>query len=396
MKWFGGKSMNSHTKQKNYLQTYFTYLTKNKFTVAYNDYDFFSKNTFPADRNPYYFNEHPNKVEFSRLEYLHKGEKRIDSFTNIMENSGTNALIIIKDNSIVYEGYFNGFKRETPHKLFSITKSFISALIGIAISQGIITSVDDLIKSYVPEFNLKSVTIKQLLQMDAGIKYTEGHFPWRDEAKVYLSPDARKLAFSVVEDTNENFFHYNDYHLLLLGLVLERATGTTISNYLYDNLLSKLGMQFPNSIILDSEKSSFEKIESGLVMTALDLAKFGCLFLQKGEWQGQQIIPKEWVEESVTQGNVPSTREHFRYYENHPWGKMWFRQNKAYYKYLWWGHKNREQNNDFFALGSLGQVLYISPQNNAVAIRLGKKWGIMDWWPTILYKLVNQICNPAR
>lgn len=387
----GGEFVMTLNKQKNYIQTYFSYLRKNKLSVAYNDYDFFSKNIFPADHHPFSFHESANKREFITIEYLHKGDKRKDSFRRVMENSGTNALIIIKDDLIVYEGYFNGHKRETPHKLFSVTKSFMSALIGIAISHGAINSVNDLVKTYLPEINLNSVTIKHLLQMDAGIKYKEGHLPWKDEARVYLNPDARKLALSVVEDPNEGFFHYNDYHLLLLGLILERATGTSISNFLYNNILSKLGMQFPSSIILDSQKSAFEKVESGLVMTGLDLAKFGRLYLQNGEWEGKQIIPREWVEESVNQGNVPSTIEHFRYYNDHPWGKMWFRQNKAYYKYLWWGHKSHEQNNDFFALGSLGQVLYISPQKNAIAIRLGKKWGIMDWWPTVLYKLINQL-----
>ncbi|WLV24641.1 serine hydrolase [Aciduricibacillus chroicocephali] len=379
----------SYSKQKGYLQTYFSYLKKYNFSVAYNDYEFFPTKKFPSSITPFNFNVSPNQKEFSMIEYLHKGVKRTAPFTTFMENSETNALIIIKDNSIIYEGYFNGHKRETPHKLFSITKSFVSALIGIAVEHGKIKNVDELVKTYVPEIQLKNITIKQLLQMEAGIKYTEGHFPWRDEAKVYLYPDARKLALSVVEVTNERFFHYNDYHLLLLGLVLERATGKTISEYLHANILSELGMEFPSYIIMDSEKSSFEKIESGLVMTAIDLAKFGSLYLKSGEWEGKQIIAKQWVHESVNQLNVPANMEHFNYYNRHPWGKMWFKQNKAYYKYLWWGHKNSPQNNDFFALGSLGQVLYISPENNAVAIRLGKKWGVMDWWPTILYKLVN-------
>jgi CubicO group peptidase (beta-lactamase class C family) len=377
--------------QKGYLQTYFSYLKKYRFSVSYNDFEFFSTKKFLPSNTPYHFNVSPNRREFSTIDYLHKGAKRTAPFTSFMEKSGTNALIIIKDQSIVYEGYFNGHKRETPHKLFSITKSFVSALIGIAIEQGKMKSVEDLVKTYVPEIQLDNVTIKQLLQMEAGIKFTEGHLPWKDESKVYLHPDARKVALSVVEDTDKKFFHYNDYHLLLLGIVLERATGKSISQYLNDHILSKLGLEFPSYIILDSEKSGFEKLESGLVMTAIDLAKFGSLYLNKGEWKGQQVLAKQWIQESVNPLNVPANKEHFHYYTNHPWGKMWFNHNKAYYKYLWWGHKNKAENNDFFALGSLGQVLYISPENNAIAIRLGKKWGVMDWWPTILYKLINQI-----
>jgi len=374
---------------KKYIHTYLSYMLSNKFAVAYNDFQFFSTKTLAIDNNPYSFRETPNKLKFSTLEYLHKGKKRIADFNPFMEKTGTTALLIIKNDTIFYEGYFNGHKRDTPQKLFSITKSFISALIGIAIDSGHIKSVDDFISAYIPEIKLRNIRIKHLLQMDAGIKFKEGHFPWKDEAKVYLHPNARKLALTVVEDTNDTFFHYNDYHLLLLGLILERTTGKSVTDFFYEKIWSQLGMEFPGFMIVDSEKYSFEKIESGLVMTAIDLAKFGRLYLKSGEWEGKQIIRQDWIEESVSPNNVPSSNDHFRYYHKHPWGKMWFNHNKAYYKYLWWGHINHKANNDYFALGALGQVLYVSPENNTIAIRLGKKWGVMDWWPTILYKLIN-------
>lgn len=149
-------------------------------------------------------------------------------------------------------------------------------------------------------------------------------------------------------------------------MILERATSQSVSDYMYKELISKLDLEFPSNWILDSKKHAFEKTESGLVMTAIDLAKFGSLYLKQGNWQGEHIISQEWVQESTSKQNVITSMEHFRYYKHHPWGKMWFRQNKAYYKYLWWGYKNREENNDYFALG-----------NNSVAIRLGKSW---EYW----------------
>jgi CubicO group peptidase (beta-lactamase class C family) len=360
-----------------------------KCKVQSDDYEFFSCGELPAHDNPYYFKETSNPLSFSSIEYRHKGQKRSDNFYAFMQKTGTTSLIIIKDDTLVYEGYFNGHERHTPQKLFSITKSFTSALIGIAIEDGYIRDVNDPVRSYIPELSTNNMTIKQLLQMDAGIKYKEGHFPWRDEAKVYLHPNVRQLALSVTEDTTKNFFHYNDYHPLLLGIILERTTGRKVIDYFYDKIWSKLGMQFPGRMIMDSKPSSFEKLESGLVMTAIDLAKFGSLYLKNGAWAGQQLINQNWVEESVNRHGVPRDMGHFRYYQNHPWGKMWFRQNKAYYKYFWWGHLNCETNNDYLALGAMGQVLYISPENNALAIRTGKKWGVLDWWPTILYKLIN-------
>ncbi|ULT54580.1 beta-lactamase family protein [Neobacillus drentensis] len=375
--------------KKNYIHTYLSYMVSNKFSVAYDDYQFFSTKKFPSDPNPSSFKESSNKLEFTTIEHLHKGKKRLADFNQFMENTGTTALLIIKNDTILYEGYFNGHKRDTPQKLFSITKSFISALVGIAIDSGYIKSVEDSVSFYLPELKLKNISIKHLLQMDAGIKFKEGHFPWRDEAKVYLYPNARELALTIVEDTKDTFFHYNDYHLLLLGLILERTTGKSVTDFFYEKIWSPLGMEFPGFIIVDSEKYSFEKIESGLVMTAIDLAKFGSLYMKNGEWAGKQIISQDWIEESVSPNNVPSNREHFRYYHKHPWGKMWFNQNKAYYKYLWWGHLNNKTTNDYFALGALGQVLYVSPDTNTMAIRLGRKWGVMDWWPTILNKLIS-------
>lgn len=389
---YGGIRVKARLKQNSYTQSYISYLMKNGFSVAYDDYHLFSTNEFPKGDDYYCYEPSLKRSEISSIEYLHKGQRRSSPFTPFMEQSETTALILIKDDQIYYEGYFNGHERGIPHKLFSITKSFISALVGIAINQGLIHHLDDPITAYIPELKLKSMTIKQLLQMDAGIKFKEGLLPWSDEAKVYLHPNARELALSVVEDSSGSFFHYNDYHLLLLGLILERVTGQSVSEYMYQQLLSKLGFQFQSHWILDSEKHALEKTESGLVMTAIDLAKFGTLFLKKGKWQGEQLIKPEWIHESTCREHVIFDKQHFHYYEKHPWGKMWFKQNKAYYKYLWWGHRNREENNDYFALGNLGQVLYISPENNALAIRLGKKWGIMDWWPSILHKLINTYC----
>lgn len=381
---------NQIIKERTYLQTYLAYMFENKFSVHYNDYRFFSTKELPLSDSPYMYDESHSPLRATTIDFLHKGQKRTDDMNAFLQHSGTTALLIIKDDKLVYEQYFIGHERKTPQRIFSITKSFISALIGIAINQKFINSVDDLVTSYLPEFQMGKMNIKQLLQMDAGIKYKEGHFPWRDEARVYLHPDARKLALSAMEDKNKGFFHYNDYHLLLLGLILERATLKSVTEFFYENLWSKLGMQYSGYMILDSKKNAFEKIESGLVMTAIDLAKFGSLYLKKGYWEGTQIISNKWVEESVSRDNVPSKSDHFRYYHKHPWGRMWFRQNKAYYKYLWWGHLNNEVNNDYFALGALGQVLYISPENNAVAIRLGKKWGVMDWWPSILFQLIKK------
>jgi CubicO group peptidase (beta-lactamase class C family) len=373
-----------------YTRAVLAYMLRNRFQVRSDDYRFFPTGSLPAHTEPYCFKEATAPLEISTIEYRHKGQSRSENFHSFMQRSGTTSLLIIKDDALVYEGYFNGHQRGAAQKLFSITKSFTSALIGKAIEEGYILSVNDPIRLYLPELKMNAMTVKQLLQMDAGIKFEEGHLPWKDETKVYLHPNARQLALSATEVAQEaGFFHYNDYHPLLLGLILERTTGKKVIDYFLEKIWNPLGMQYPGMMIMDSKQSAFEKLESGLVMSALDLAKFGRLFLNGGNWDGQQLLQRSWVEESVSPHGVPCNKEHFRYYQDHPWGKMWFRHNKAYYKYLWWGHLNGEANHDYFALGALGQVLYISPRNQSIAIRTGSRWGVMDWWPTILHELIN-------
>lgn len=226
-----------------YVQTFFSYMIKNKLSVVYDDYKMLPTNDLPPNETPFLFKQNSNKRLFSQVEYLHKGTPKIVDFDEFMNNSGTTSLLIIKDDTVVYEGYFNGHEKSTPQKLFSITKSFTSALIGIAIDQGFIKSVDDNVSFYIPELKVGTMTIKQLLQMDAGIKFKEGHFPWKDEAKVYLHPNARHLALSVKEESNKGYFHYNDYHLMLLGLILEKTTGITVTKFFLITIAIRLGYE---------------------------------------------------------------------------------------------------------------------------------------------------------
>jgi len=377
-----------------YAKTFMSYMWRYKCKVRSDDFDFFASEHLPADEDPYSFKETHAPLAFSSVEYRHKGQPRSEEFHSFMQRTGTTALLIVKEDTLLYEGYYNGHHRGSLQRMFSITKSWASALIGIAIEEGDIGSVNDPVRRYIPELTGCGMTIRQLLQMDAGIRYQEGHYPWRDEAKVFLHPDARRLALSVQEDPCANFFHYNDYHPLLLGIILERATGRRVAEYFDHKIWRPLGMQFPGKLILDSRESSFAKLESGLVMTALDLAKFGGLYLNHGRWRGRQILRQSWVEESVSPEGAPCDPEHFRYYRNHPWGKMWLSHHQAYYKYLWWGRRNADADHDYFALGALGQVLYVSPGKRAIAVRTGTKWGVRDWWPTILRRLIHS--DPGR
>ena len=314
----------------------------------------------------------------------------MDDFDSFLEKKRTQAFIVIQDDAILYEQYFNGANRDSIVTSFSTAKSFTSALIGIAIYKGHIGSVNDPITDYLPElaerdFAFKNITIRNLLMMSSGIQYAEFPFVNGDDAKTYYYPDLRQL---VLEDTHVvglpgEEFHYNNYHPLLLGMILERATGTTVTNYLQEKIWKPIGMEYSGSWSLD--ENGFEKMESGINARAIDFAKLGRLFLYNGNWDGTQVITAEWVAES-TQADTSVD------YENYYYDSFIFANGQGYYKYMWWGIQRDEQDYDFMALGNHGQFIYISPQKNLIILRFGETYGEItgaDGWVEMFYEFAS-------
>ena len=318
----------------------------------------------------------------------------LDDFDSFLEKNRTQAFIVIQDDTILYEHYFNGASRDSIVTSFSTAKSFTSALIGIAISEGYIQSVDDPITAYLPELAdrdpaFSNITIRNLLMMSSGIKYAEFPFVNGDDAKTYYYPNLRQLALEDTHITGSpgEHFLYNNYHPLLLGLILERTTGTSVASYLQEKIWKPVGMEYPGSWSLD--ENGFEKMESGINARAIDFAKFGRLFLENGNWNGVQIIPAEWVVES-TQAD-PSVD-----YENYYPHDFIFANKQGYYKYMWWGIPRNEQQYDFMALGNHGQIIYISPQKNLMILRFGESYGEFgsaQSWVDMFHEFASQLGN---
>ena len=318
----------------------------------------------------------------------------MDDFDSFLEKNRTQAFIVIQDDAILYEKYFNGASRDSIVTSFSTAKSFTSALIGIAISEGHIHSVDDPITVYLPELAKRdpafaNITIRNLLMMSSGIKYAEFPFVNGDNAKTYYYPNLRQLSLEdtrIVALPGEKFL-YNNYHPLLLGMIIERATGTSVANYLQEKIWKPIGMEYPGSWSLD--ENGFEKMESGINARAIDFAKFGRLFLYNGNWNGVQVIPAEWVAES-TQADTSVD------YANYYYDDFIFANGQGYYKYMWWGIQRDEQNYDFMALGNHGQFIYISPQKNLIILRFGETYGEItgaDGWVDMFYKFATNLVN---
>ena len=312
-----------------------------------------------------------------------------NSFKEWAIESQTTALIVIKKDTIIYEKYFNGFGRDSYFHSQSMAKSFISFLIGAAIDDSTIKSVNDPITNYIPELlernsSFKKITIKDLLEMRSGLAYntslipfTNIHSPWHDEAVGYYHPNIRKLLLENVEISSEpgKNFQYSNYNTSYLGLILERATNLTVSSYLGQKLWSRI-MEYDALFSIDSKKSNFEYMPSRLIARAIDYARFGQLMLNEGNWYGEQIISKDWIQES-TQENKSISRDIY---------PKWFGKSdkRIYYSYQWWGHVNKDGTFNFYANGNLGQNIYMIPDKETVIVHCGNSLqyysGDFDLW----------------
>jgi CubicO group peptidase (beta-lactamase class C family) len=306
------------------------------------------------------------------------GERKgLDEF---LRETDTLAFLVVHEDRLVHERYFNGATRASLQTSFSAAKSFVSALVGIAIDAGLIDSVEDPVTNYLPELaerdpRFRQITLRHLLTMSSGIRYREGGFPsLGDDTHTYYGVDLRDLALNQtrIDQPPGLAWVYNNYHPLLLGLVLERSTRTSVSDFMARRLWQPLGAEADATWNLDSERSGFEKLESGVNARPVDYARFGLLFLHNGEWNGRRIISEDWVRTST--GADPVTDS--AYYHG--------------YRYFWW--IDVERPGRFYALGKYGQYIYVAPDAEAVVVRFGRDWGVGDnTWLAAFRNVADQL-----
>ena len=284
-------------------------------------------------------------------------------FDKFLEDNKTVAFLIIKNDTIQYEKYFKGYDKQSIVPSFSMAKSVTSILIGCAIDDSLIKSVDEPITNYIPELSkngFDKVTIKHLLQMTSGIKFNESYVnPFGDAASFYYGLNLRKEIGKMKLKTEPGKkFEYVSGNTQLLGLILERSLkDKTITSYLQEKIWTPLGMEYDASWSIDRKKNGLEKTFCCLNARARDFAKIGRLYKNKGNWNGKQIVSQKWVEESTKLDTSEGSAN--------------------FYQYQWW---LPTPNKDFMAEGILGQFVYVNPTKDLIIVRLGKKEGKADWW----------------
>ena len=262
-----------------------------------------------------------------------------------------NSVLVVNQGTIVREKYYNDFTYRTEFNTYSVTKSFTSTLIGIAIDQGIIGSVNDPIVSYFPNITFDNdspekqrVTIKHVLTMTSGFDYgVDPTLAPPVEGSVALhvlnSPVSREPGTSWVYDSQAPS---------ILNRIIEIQSSMPLMEFANETLFQPLGIQDPR---WGADDSGLTYGGFGLYLTSREMAKFGQLFLQEGIWEGEQLVSKEWVQESTSE-HMPENAD-FVYSVRPP----------SDYGYLWWVH------DDFYiASGLHGQRIFVNPENDYVLV----------------------------
>ena len=295
------------------------------------------------------------------------------SLGDLLSSSDTTAFIVLHDDAVAFERYYGGDDRNSIQTSFSVAKSYASALVGIALGEGAIRSVDDPITRYLPELlerdpRFARITIAHLMSMSSGLRYEENGLPWGDDAETYYGTDLRDLALTDTEIVEApGRWHYNNYNPLLLGMILERTTGVPVAEYLERELWRPLGTEFDASWSLDSEDSGFEKMESGINARAIDFARLGALYLHEGTWAGDQIVPRSWVRASTSPAPTAPGYD---------------------YGYWWW----LEPGGAYMARGNLGQFVFVDPRHDVVVARFGTDDGDVDW-PAVFAEVADSVAS---
>lgn len=286
-------------------------------------------------------------------------------FENYLEGNHTVAFLIIQNDTVKYERYFDNYSASDIVPSFSMAKSITSILIGAAIADGLILSVDDPVVKYIPELSknkgFEEIKITHLLQMTSGIKFSEGYYnPFGEVASFYYGRNLKKEMKKLkLKRKPGEAFEYISGNTAVLGWILDKVLkDKTLTEYLEEKLWRPLQMEYDATWSLDKKKG-LEKAFCCINARAVDYAKIGRLYLHKGSWEGQQIVPESWVEQST---RIDTTE-----------GSAWYYQNQ------WW---LPSKNGDFLAQGILGQYIYVNPEKNLVIVRLGKKQGKVNWWQT--------------
>ena len=290
-------------------------------------------------------------------------EDKVVKVDEYLSRTDTSALLILKDGKISYENYWLTGGKNVQWISMSVAKSFISALIGIAIDQGHIKSLEDEVTDYVPQLKnsaYDNVRIKDILQMSSGASWNEDYSDPNSDinrsSKIFaIGGSLDEFSASLKKELKPGSYNrYNSTDTQVLGMLLREATRTSVTKYMQEMLWHPMGAQDSGYWILDSK--NMEMAYAGFNATARDYAKLGELYRLGGKINGKQIIPSDWIKASV-KPDAPHLMPGDNPLSDFPLG----------YGYQWWVP---DLSGDFSAIGVYNQFIYVSPKSNMVIVKL--------------------------
>jgi CubicO group peptidase (beta-lactamase class C family) len=253
------------------------------------------------DKDAFYFKTLKKSNEIFQWKTKNKQAQLTKNEIEFIESLGGKSFLVIKNDSIVLEKYFEDHQENTVSNSFSATKTFVALLIGIAIEEGHINSIDDKVSVYLPEFkenDKKNITIRHLLMMASGLDWEESaKNPLSENAASYYGRNIKRLVMNQrgIRKPGE-YFNYQSGNSQLLGYIIEKATKKDLTKYAAEKIWSKIGTENDAYWTLDS-KNGDEKAFCCLYGTTRDFARLGKLILQDGQWNEQQIVPRWYMNE---------------------------------------------------------------------------------------------------
>ena len=286
-----------------------------------------------------------------------------DSVRAELEKLNTVAYLIIKNDSVKYEEYWDRYGPRSLSNSFSMAKSVIGILIGIAHDEGKIKSLDAPLCTYLPDYCdevAKRVTIRHLLTMCSGSTWDESYSNlFSMTTKAYYGNDLEELMLKEVKMKSEpgKYYNYKSGDTQILAFILEKATGKTVSDYASEKLWSRVGAELPAQWSLD-HADGHEKAYCCIYSDARDFARIGKLMLDSGNWNGEQVVSKEYVRLALAPNGLV--------YSDDTTSKV------MTYGYLWW-LMNYNGHDIFYMRGLSGQYVFVIPDEKMIVVHLGKK-----------------------
>lgn len=303
--------------------------------------------------------------------------ERTTGFDEAFAHGRVAGLVVLHEGKLVYERYALGADASTRFTSWSVAKSFTSTLVGLALGEGLVSSLDEPIERYVPEAKgtgYEGVAIRQALQMSSGVRFREVYTDGGSDVVEFVTQSmvlnrARANALAIDFPRAHppgTVFNYNTAETQVLGEVLRNATGRSPSAYLEEKLWRRLGMEHDATWVLDREgPAGMEMTGCCLNMTLRDEARFGQLFLQDGTWEGERVLPAGWV----ARATVPepgAAHLHFPVREDGLPAERG-------YGYQWWWLGDGA----YAAEGVRGQFIWVDPKRRVVIAR-ASAWPV-DW-----------------